>query len=201
MFYSITGKAVALESGTVAISCGPVAFRCYCSANTLRDVHIGDEVTLYTYLVVKEDALELIGFLTEGELEWFKLLITVSGVGPKAALAILSELRYEKLIVAISQGNEKAISASQGIGPKTAKRIILELKDKVTKMGAIPESEGGAFDPETALSSEYADAVAALNMLGYSESESKSALRDVPPDMDAQQMIKYALKRLSRQVW
>ncbi|MBQ2812810.1 MAG: Holliday junction branch migration protein RuvA, partial [Clostridia bacterium] len=121
MFYSLTGTVVHTDETSVALSCGGVAFRCYTSFNTLRKIaSTGETVTLYTYLAVREDALDLFGFADTDELDCFKILIGVSGVGPKAGLAILSQLTPDKLALAVASGDVKAITAAQGVGPKIA---------------------------------------------------------------------------------
>ena len=132
MFYSITGQVVYTDATSVAVSCGGVAFNCSATANTLKNIGtIGDTVTLYTYLNVREDALDMFGFYDKDELDCFKLLINVTGVGPKAALAILSQLTPNRLAVCVSSGDTKAITAAQGVGAKLAQRVVLELKDKL----------------------------------------------------------------------
>ena len=132
MFYSITGQVVYTGATSVAVSCGGVAFNCSATANTLKNIGtIGDTVTLYTYLNVREDALDMFGFYDKDELDCFKLLINVTGVGPKAALAILSQLTPNRLAVCVASGDTKAITAAQGVGAKLAQRVVLELKDKL----------------------------------------------------------------------
>ena len=199
MFYSLTGEVVFSDLNSVAVSCGGVAFRCQSSANTLREIRIGETVTLYTYLNVREDALDLFGFLREYELEWFKLLIGVTGVGPKAALAILSELTPEKLALCVSAGDVKAITKANGVGPKLAQRVILELKDKA-KSAVSSSPEAGMLESVEAVSEaeNTSEAVAALTMLGYTKSEAAVAVGKVDPALSVQDIIKQALKILSR---
>ncbi len=139
MFYSITGKVVYSDTQSVALETGGVAFKCNTTLNSLKRIgERGNTVTLYTHLNVREDALDLFGFYTEQELECFKLLISVSGVGPKAAISILSELTPEKLALSIATGDSKAITKAQGVGPKLAQRVVLELKDKLAKGLELP---------------------------------------------------------------
>ncbi len=199
MFYSVTGEVVFSDLNSVAVSCGGVAFRCLSSANTLREIKVGDTVTLFTYLNVREDALDLFGFLEEYELEWFKLLIGVTGVGPKAALAILSELTPEKLALCISAGDVKAVTRANGVGPKLAQRVILELKDKAKS--AVSSSAGaGVYESVEAVEKmgNTSEAVAALTMLGYTKSEAAVAVGKIDPSLSVQDIIKQALKILSR---
>lgn len=134
MFYSITGKVVYYDTQFIAVECNGIAFKCFTTMNTLKTTaQKGATITLFTYLGVKEDALDLYGFSTEKEMECFKLLLTVSGIGPKAALAILSALSVEQLAVCIASSDVKSITQAKGVGPKVAQRVILELKDKLAK--------------------------------------------------------------------
>ena len=134
MFYSITGNVVYFDAQCVAIDCNGVAFKCFATTNTLKNVaKTGEKVTLFTYLSVKEDALDLYGFYTQQELECYKILISVSGVGAKMALAVLSEMTPEQLALSIAAGDTKAITRANGVGNKIAQRIVLELKDKLAK--------------------------------------------------------------------
>ena len=201
MFYSLTGNVIFTDLNSVAVECGGVGFRCLTSANTLRDVDVNEVATLYTHLNVREDALDLFGFSTEYELEWFKLLIGVTGVGPKAALAILSELPPEKIALAVSAGDVKAITRAPGIGPKIAQRVILELKDKAKSALSSFSDIGGEIDSvsEVLDASNTSEAVAALTMLGYSQSEAALAVSKVDPSLSTEQIIKQCLKILSRQ--
>ena len=201
MFYSLTGNVIFTDLNSVAVECGGVGFRCLTSANTLRDVDVNEMATLYTHLNVREDALDLFGFSTEYELEWFKLLIGVTGVGPKAALAILSELPPEKIALAVSAGDVKAITRAPGIGPKIAQRVILELKDKAKSALSSFSDIGGEIDSVSGVldASNTSEAVAALTMLGYSQSEAALAVSKVDPSLSTEQIIKQCLKILSRQ--
>ena len=141
MFYYVRGELVLAEPGTAVIDCGGVGYKLSVSDNTLGKISNADKknVLLYTYMYIREDAVDLIGFATQEELSAFKMLITVSGVGPKAAISILSQLSPSKLAIAVCTEDKKAISQANGIGPKTAARIILELKDKLK--GEISESD------------------------------------------------------------
>lgn len=202
MFYSITGNVVFQDLSSVALECGGVAFRLQCSANTLRDVDMNGKLTLYTYLNVREDALDLFGFSTEYELEWFKNLIGVTGVGPKAALAILSEYNPERLALFISAGDSKAITKAQGVGPKLAQRVILELKDKAK---SAVSAQGEELSDVAAVSgmedtSNVSEAIAALTMLGYTKTEASLAVSKTDTSLSVQDIIKQALKILSKKV-
>lgn len=200
MFYSLTGKILKLDASYVAIECGGVGFRCSASLNTLKKIGaVGETVTLYTHLAVREDALELFGFYDENELNCFKLLISISGVGPKAALAVLSEMTPEKLALAVSKGDVKSVTKAQGIGPKIAQRMILELKGKLS-VDVSDDSEGlddTVFDNS---SEKYSEAVSALQFLGYSRHEASKAVRMLDADMSVEDMIKNALAVLSKNI-
>ncbi len=197
MFYSLTGEIVAIEESFAAIQCSGVAFRCLTTLNTLSKIgKTGEKVTLYTHLNVREDAMELFGFYTQQELECFKQLISVSGVGPKAALAILSQLSPDKLALCVASGDVKSITQAQGIGPKTAQRVVLELKDKLSKSIA-DESfcANSAFVAPTAKGN-LSEAVEALVMLGYSRSEAASAIGKLDSSLSVEELIRLALKSL-----
>jgi Holliday junction DNA helicase RuvA len=202
MFYSITGTVVFYDSQSVAVSCSGVSFKCLTSMNTLKRVaKKGEEVTLFTHLNVREDALDLFGFADERELDCFKLLISISGIGPKMALAILSVLSPDELSLAIASGDSKAIASAPGIGSKKAQRIIMELKDKIASGMA-----EGMFDSEIASvaqvsgSGNTAEAISALTMLGYSQTEAASAVSKLDVNDSVENLIKNALKLLSKQV-
>ena len=197
MFYSLTGKVVYTDESSVALSCSGVAFRCYTSFNTLCKIgSTGEEVTLYTYLSVREDALDLFGFAEPSELDCFKILIGVSGVGPKAAIAILSRLTPDKLSQAVACGDVKAITAAQGIGPKIAQRIIVELKDKLAPFAGAVSAVSVGVPANTTVSSCSNDAVEALISLGYSRSQASLAVGKLDPELPVDELIKKALTGL-----
>ncbi len=200
MFYSLTGKLIHKTEQTVVISCGGVGFKCFTTRTTLSGLSgkPGD-VTVFTHLNVREDALDLFGFATEEELEAFKLLISVSGVGPKAALAILSELTPDSFAVAVASGDSKAITAANGVGPKLAQRVIMELKDKISSVSFISEessSVSGAVSVANNMSN-TAEAIAALTALGYSQTEASVAVSKLSPNLSVEELIKGALKNMT----
>lgn len=198
MFYSLTGKVVYTDESSVALNCSGVAFRCYTSFNTLCKIgSTGEEVTLYTYLSVREDALDLFGFAEPSELDCFKILISVSGVGPKAALAILSRLTPDKLSQSVATGDVKAITAAQGIGPKIAQRIIVELKDKLAPFATVASSVSIGNVNVVTNSGGSSDAIDALVALGYSKSEASLAVGKLDPDLSVDELIKKALFSLA----
>ena len=198
MFYSLTGNVVFTDETSVALSCSGVAFRCYTSFKTLCKIgSTGETVILYTYLSDREDALDLFGFFDTAELDCFKILIGVSGVGPKAAIAILSRLTPDKLSQAVAAGDVKAITAAQGVGPKIAQRIIVELKDKLapftTGVSSVDFSSVSAANSSIGGS----DAIDALMALGYSRSEASLAVGKLDQSLPVDELIKQALMKLA----
>lgn len=196
MIYSVTGNVVAYDSSTVAVDVNGVAFRCITTLTTAQKcASVGAKVTLLTYMNVREDAIELFGFYEQKELDCFKMLITVNGVGPKMALAVLSELSADKVILSIAAGDFKAITKANGVGPKIAQRIVMELKDKVGKLG-VAENDGIDISSVSATmdNSNTAEAVAALEMLGYSQSEASVAVSKIDSSLSVEEIIKQALK-------
>ena len=196
MIYSITGKVIHTELNMAVIKCNNIGYKCFTTSSTISKLStVDDEVTLYTYLHVREDALDLFGFADNAELDCFKILISVSGVGPKVGLAILSELSPDKLMIAIASGDIKAIQRAPGVGPKLAQRIALELKDKVKGInfqGNISDNKNIIIENDI-----ISQAVGALVMLGYTQTEANSAISGLPQDMTVEDMIKASLKRLS----
>ena len=200
MFYSLTGKIVYSDITRVAIECNGIAFDVTTSVNTLRRLGgIGDTATVYTYLAVREDGVELFGFYDTQELHYFKMLISVSGVGPKAAVSILSVLTPELLALSITAGDVKSITKAQGVGPKIAQRIVIELKDKVAKM--VPEKLSvEKLGQQTAFvsSGNTDEAISALIALGYSNSEAAHAVAGADASLSVEEIIKQALRNLAR---
>ena len=198
MFYYLDGTVAEILPYLAAIDCGGVGYACKTTNYTLSRLKKGQRGKLYTYLDVGENAFGLYGFATQNELNSFKLLIGVSGVGPKAALSILSAATPESLAMSIITGDEKALTVAQGIGKKIAQRIILELKDKLAKgqLSADGESYGGTgvtVIPENKSS----EAAAALAVLGYSQSEIGVALKGIDVDaLSLEDVIKQALKKM-----
>lgn len=197
MFYCIRGTLIVKDLTFCAVDCDGVAFKCYTSANTLQDIGgVGTNVTLFTYLSVKEDALDLFGFSSERELEFFKLLISVSGVGPKAALSILSSFDIDSLSIIIANNDSKAITRANGIGPKIAQRIVLELKNKM-KIDEMSTDVSGSQSSAAPVTSKANEAVSALEFLGYSRQEAAKAVREVDGNLSVEDIIKSALSILS----
>ena len=203
MFYYIKGKLVFTDPTTAVIDCGGVGYKLAVSANTLAKLtKIGEEVCLYTHMSVKEDAVELLGFYTTEELAAFKLLITVSGIGPKGAMGVLSVMTPERFALAVSTGDTKAIAKAPGVGAKTAARIVLELKDKVAKTlavaGGTANDDGGDLDLlADAPKNNIEEAVTALMVLGYTRAEAQTALKGVDAKLSLEEMITAALRKMA----
>lgn len=202
MFYYINGELASREIGACVIDCGGVGYRLTVSQLTCERLSgkEGQKVKLFTYLAVREDGVELFGFGSNEERASFHQLISVSGVGPKAAMAILSIMTPDKLAIAIAAEDVKAISKASGVGTKTAARIVLELKDKVAKeMLSVDRSPADTkTEPlTTAPSGNLSEATEALLVLGYDKSSVLSVLRGLDPKSDVGTLIRTALKKLS----
>ena len=198
MFYYLNGVVAEMEANLAVIDCGGVGYACATTNYTLSQLKKGERAKLYTYMNVREDAVDLFGFSSQSELHSFKLLLGVSGVGPKAALAILSTTTPANLAMAVVMGDEKALTAAPGIGKKIAQRIILELKDKLAKEQASFGPDTGGSVPLTVLPNDKAEeAGAALAVLGYSGSEVAAALKGIDIDiLPLEEIIRQALKRM-----
>ena len=198
MYYYVSGTVAHVEPYLAVIDCGGVGYACRTTSFTLSQIKKGDKARLYTYLSVREDAMDLYGFATNEELKLFRQLISVSGVGPKAALSILSASTPANLALSIITGDEKALTCAQGIGKKIAQRVILELKDKLSKGQAL--SAGGGTVPGAAVTiipdNKLSEASAALAVLGYSQGEINVALKDADLTQPLEQIIRQALKKM-----
>ncbi|WP_407720519.1 Holliday junction branch migration protein RuvA [Ruminococcus sp. JE7B6] len=200
MIYSVRGKLIHTTTSSAVVECAGVGYNCQTTINTLKQIKIGTEVTLYTYLNVREDAMELFGFATATELETFKTLISVSGVGPKAGLAILSQLSPEQVAMAIATDDVKTITRAPGIGKKIAQRIILELKDKLAK-AAVSDSGFSAVSGEAAaaVSGNAPKAIEALGVLGYTPADVSPVLATLDSSLPVEQLIAMTLRQMGRQ--
>ncbi len=197
MIYSLTGEIVAVDQNGFAIQTGGVAFFCFSTMNTLQKVGMrGSKATVFTYMNVREDAIELYGFHTSNELDAFKQLITVSGVGPKAALAILSVMTPDQLALNIASGDAKAITKAQGVGTKIAQRIVLELKNKFSTDLTQEQTDMVAAIQSADTSADLSEAIEALIQLGYSRSEAAAAVSKLDKSLSVEDMIRLALKSL-----
>ena len=206
MFYYISGKLAYANPSTAVIDAGGVGYKLTISENTYnslppRHTHDSPETKLYTYMAVREDDVELFGFATEAELSSFKMLLGVSGVGPKAAISILSLLTPEKFALAVCTEDRKTIAKANGIGPKTAARVILELKDKLMKDTDIESVAAQTIETSARAvptnSGKLAEAQDALMVLGYSRAEAQNALKNIDTQsLGLEEIIKKALKLL-----
>lgn len=200
MFYSVRGKLIHMDSSTAVVECGGVGYNCQTTMNTLKNLRLGDEVTLYTYLNVREDAMELFGFSAKTELDTFKTLIGVSGVGPKAGLAILSELSPEQVAMAIATDDIKTITRAQGVGKKIAQRIVLELKDKLAKsLSSEDTSLPSAAATANAAMGNIPKAIEALGVLGYAPADVSGILATMDSALPVEQLIAQTLRQMGRQ--
>ena len=199
MIYHLNGELVLCDMTLAVIDCGGVGYKLLISGNTLGKIsdRVGERVKLFTYMKVSEDAVDLYGFADEDELETFKLLISVSGVGAKFALSILSLMTPSRLAAAIGAGDAKAIAKAQGVGPKTAQRIILELKDKMAKQITVDTDTGEVITEEPA-GNNMSDAIDTLIVLGYKRGEATAALKGIDPKLSLEEVIRLALKKLAK---
>ena len=201
MIYHVNGTLEYCEIGFCVIDCAGVGYKLTVSDNTFSAIcsHVGEKEKLFANLQVREDGVELFGFKTHDEMQAFKMLITVSGVGPKAAMAILSLLTPDRLYQAIISEDIKAISKASGVGAKTAARVVLELRDKVSKQYFAPStaSVSTASVPVSAKGKgNLSEALDALVVLGYTRSEAQKALTGIDPKLDVEKIIPLALAKL-----
>jgi Holliday junction DNA helicase RuvA len=203
MFYYLCGTLAKLAPGMAVIDCGGVGYMCSISANTEQRLSVfeGKTVKLFTYLSVREDAMEIFGFFTEEEMATFKLLITVSGIGAKTAIGILGHVTPEKFAYAVSIGDVKAIRAP-GVGPKIAARIVLELKDKIAKEAEMELPDDGGIGAAVSSAplpkgNKLTEARTALMALGFTRGEAEGFLRSVDcTKLSVEEIIREALKRV-----
>lgn len=200
MFYHLKGTITDIENNMAVLDCGGVGFAVNTSMNTLSQIRKGESAKLYISEQVREDAFDLYGFKTLGEKHCFEMLTSVSGVGPKAAISILSANTPEGVCMAVMSGNEKALTVAQGIGKKIAQRVILELKDKMQKQAGDFAAEDTSFAVPTGTEAQtkMSDAASALAVLGYSNSECAAALKDVDMSMPLENIIRAALRNMMK---
>lgn len=204
MIYSLRGKLLAVDNNYFVVECSGIGYKCTASLITIRNLpNVNDDVFVFTHMVVREDAIELYGFLSLEELNCFKLLTSVSSVGNKIGIAMLSEFTPEQIYLCIASGDAKAITKAQGVGIKIAQRVVLELKDKVGKFSDFnfntENSMGGIF--ETNLNTTHSgqnEAIAALVSLGYTQSEATITVNKIDQNLSTEEIIKQSLKLLSR---
>jgi len=197
MYYYIEGTVAATADGLIVLDCGGIGYALGVSRSTLAAAQAGKKLRLYTYLHVREDVLELFGFHSLEEKSFFLMLLDISGVGPKAALAVLSVASPDRLALGIVNGDEKLLCRAQGVGKKLAQRIILELKDRILKAvgGELPVSADIGDEAASGLTGARASAVSALMVLGYGGAEARAAVAKVGPEVTAtEDIIRLALK-------
>lgn len=197
MLYSLRGTVVFCDSAFFAIECGGVAYLCQTSLGTLSKIgKLGSEVVVYTYMNIRENALDLFAFADQNELSCFKMLIAINGVGPKAALSILSNIPPERVALNAAAGDFKAFTCAPGIGAKLAQRIVLELKDKFSN----EDIAGGVASQQIVAGGgmgNISEAISALVVLGYSQTEAASAISSQPKELAVEELVKLGLKALS----
>lgn len=197
MIYSLNGKLIHSELSFIVVECGGVGYRCLTTVNTQRSLpKIGESVTVYTHMLVRDDAVELCAFSTTEELNCFKLLMSISGVGARLAVALLSELRPEQIAVAVSTGDSKTLTRASGVGNKLAQRIILELKDKLKGFAPSAQNSGSVTAALPASEGNFGSALAALAVLGYSSDDILPFMSGIDPTLPVEQIIKMTLKNV-----
>ena len=198
MIASLRGKLLYSDNQYAVVECGGVGFKFQASLRTLVKLsNIGSEVFVHTYMSVREDAMDLYGFSNVDELECFKLVTSVNGLGSKMAIALLSEFTPDQISFYIISGDAKSLTKASGIGPKLAQRMVLELKDKISK-GAVTLSDDNLLVQTTARNENAQEAIAALVALGFSQSEATGAVSKLDQTLSTDELIKGGLKNLSR---
>ena len=197
MIYSLHGILIETAPNLAVIECGGVGYACRTTNSTLSTLgEIGNEVRVYTHMIVREDAVELFGFADKNELNCFQMLITVSGIGGKAALSILSDLTPNKFALLVASGDSAALTKVKGIGKKSAERIILDLKDKLLKSNPILQES-----PVTVVSAgadNFSEALAALAVLGYRQEEVMPVIAGLDESLSAEELIRLTLRAMGR---
>lgn len=196
MIYSVKGTLIHIESGFVVVECNGIGFRVNTTLTTQRNLKLNSTVTLYTHMSVREDAMELYGFYSKSELSTFKMLISISGVGPKVALAILSELSSEQIALSVSASDYKTLTRASGVGPKLAQRIVLELKDKIKGISVEGDSSVVTKGSVIADTGNIPKAVQALAVLGYSAADVTPVLSKLDPSLTVEQLIAATLRQM-----
>ena len=182
MFYYLNGTITILDQNLAVVDCGGVGYGCHTTSYTISQLKIGQETRLYTYCNIREDAFDIYGFSSKEEKRCFELLLSVSGVGPKAALSILSVVSPEGFTLAVMTGDDKTLQQAAGVGKKMAQRVILELKDKLGGQIEEVNVSGGVVSPVIATGNKVSLASAALAELGYSAAEIAAAMKGIPAE-------------------
>ncbi len=192
MFNYIKGKYISSGDGYIVVETGGIGYNIYTSLNSVTTFTSKDEIKVYTYLYLREGIADIYGFATEEEKQMFLHLISISGVGPKAAISILSVAPSERIALAIITGDSKLIQKAQGIGPKVAQRVVMELKDKLKGI----EINTDDIPAEIPVTDNVSEALSALLVLGYSEAEAKKAISKADSSLDTESLVKAALKSM-----
>ena len=197
MYEYIKGTIERIGVGDLVIECGGIGYHLYASTHVTERLSLHEEAKLYTHLSVREDDMSLFGFLSADELAAFRMLISVSGIGPKGAIAVLSELTVDDLRIAVLSDDHKAIAKAQGIGPKTAQKVVLELRDKMKLEDVFADSEDATMDV-SATKDTISETAMALSSLGYSNVEALRAIKKVQgaDGMTVEELLKAALKHM-----
>ncbi len=199
MISSLNGKLIFKDANTCIIECGGIGFKAMITRGAFSGLgNIGDTAFIYTFLSVKEDALDLYGFASMDELQTFKLITSVSGVGPKIGIALLNEFTFDKITLFIASSDAKSLTAASGVGLKLAQRIVLELKDKIGSVGISSEVQSIVNAANTQSNSNTKEAIEALVTLGYSQSEATLAVSRLDTALNTDDLIKSALKLLAK---
>jgi len=198
MIYSVSGTLAYVEVNHIVIECNGIGYSIKTSMTTIAKLpQVGEKTMVYTYMHVREDSLDLFGFSKTEELETFKMLISISGVGPKAAISILSDLTPETFALCVATGDAKRLTKAQGIGSKTAQRIILELKDKITKEQIASGVTGESMTGVASNSCNASEAISALMVLGYAQSDATRVITKLDSNLSVEDMIKQGLRALA----
>jgi len=196
MLYYVSGTVTVLEPGLAVIDCSGVGYGCHVTAYTASQLKLNQSARLYVTESIREDAFDLYGFISREEQRCYELLTSVNGVGPKAAISILSAGGPQNFTLAVMTGDEKMLTAAQGVGKKIAQRIILELKDKIGGSNVELDFSGATVSAPVQSGNQASLAHAALQELGYSPSEINAALKGVDPNASTEEMVRYALRQM-----
>ena len=199
MIAFVRGTAVDMTENSVIVEAGGIGYEIYMTGTDLSQIHMGEEVKIHTYFNVREDAMQLYGFRSKDDLQMFKLLLGVNGVGPKAAVGVLAGITADELRFAILSDDVKTISRAPGVGKKTAQKMILELKDKMARESAATglDFSGGAAVSVPAFTNKATEAAQALAVLGYTSAEVAQALKGVDVEtLSLEEIIRQCLKKM-----
>lgn len=199
MIASLNGKLIYKDLSTAVVECGGIGFKCAVTSNTYSSLpNVGENVFLFTYMAVREDSVDLFGFSDKNELETFKLITSVSGVGAKIGIALLSYFTPDSIVLSIASGDAKSLTAATGVGIKLAQRIILELKDKIGSLSVSADVDTIKSVGNANTNSNTKEAIEALVTLGYNQSEASLTVGKLDSSLNTDELIKLALKSLAR---